>query len=496
MYGRRFHGPTSFGILFQILYAFLAGIGITFLLSNSHGGNDLAVVIVCVMTILAPLMISIPGKPASSHELCPRLYLYPFSNRAEWRSTLFNKFVISTVTGVTIAVIGISIDYYLPIIHPLLSPKTQFWTLYTDSFILLTFYSFLISAYLYALDDLLKVNIIHCQQGRIKQMIDELRYDESNATTLSAFLECILMEKNLATETLQFNDNDRETLNDRYFGRMELQKSVNLMQRMSQCLVSAPSAEKHIEALFEEDVFRIILLESIGGTSVATESLPDSASTSRRHQRNVTDWINPVKEYEIDIIEIRKIAVTLVRGLAVFIGGFGEALTLCGSPSSSVAMDSGLPCLSSVYSWSLPPSSFLCVEFAIVGLTRCIVTSYETSGPRLLDWTNSIVAVAIPSALTALFYVRVGVMNFLKYQNRKVLEASEVRTYYTSYEKELHRLQRLSENAAIAILRAMNLDPRVRTIELSEDVIIWTRSLIAQTTANSNDDNIVALLKN
>jgi hypothetical protein len=78
--------------------------------------------------------------------------------------------------------------------------------------------------------------------------------------------------------------------------------------------------------------------------------------------------------------EQRYHSLVLVRGLAMFVGGFGEALTLCASSATAASMDRNIPPLNTVYSCLLPSSSVGCVEFTIRGMTHILFRSFHSTG--------------------------------------------------------------------------------------------------------------------
>ena len=121
------------------------------------------------------------------------------------------------------------------------------------------------------------------------------------------------------------------------------------------------------EAMLEEDVLQMVLLDAIYSTRKAITGLLETPHS-----------------------------LYLFRALCVLISTFAEILLRCTSlPSSTTDL-------------VLPPGFLCATEYAVVGLSRCIQLSFQGGS----DWTLSPLATVLPSVLESTFSLRLALHDF------------------------------------------------------------------------------------
>lgn len=120
------------------------------------------------------------------------------------------------------------------------------------------------------------------------------------------------------------------------------------------------------EAMLEEDALQLVLLESIYNTRKAISNL----------------LATPHSLY-------------LIRALCVLIYTFAEILLRCTSLQSKTDL--------------VLPAGFLCaIEYAVMGVSRCIQQSFQNGS----DWSLSPLATLLPSVLESTFSLRLALLDF------------------------------------------------------------------------------------
>ncbi len=134
----------------------------------------------------------------------------------------------------------------------------------------------------------------------------------------------------------------------------------------AQLKMGATAGVEKAEAMLEEDVLQMVLLESVYSTRKAVVHL----------------LATPYSLY-------------LFRALCVAISTFAEILLRCTSLQSSTEL-------------VLPPGFFCAIEYAVVGISRCIQQSF----PGGSEWTLSPLATVLPSVLESTFSLRLALLDF------------------------------------------------------------------------------------
>ncbi|GAX23909.1 hypothetical protein FisN_20Hh116 [Fistulifera solaris] len=134
----------------------------------------------------------------------------------------------------------------------------------------------------------------------------------------------------------------------------------------AQLKMGATAGVEKAEAMLEEDVLQLVLLESVYSTRKAVVQLLDTPHS-----------------------------LYLFRALCVTISTFAEILLRCTSLQSSTEL-------------VLPPGFLCAIEYSIVGISRCIQQSF----PGGSDWTLSPLATVLPSVLESIFSLRLALLDF------------------------------------------------------------------------------------
>jgi hypothetical protein len=620
--GRRYQTPTIFNMVAQIIYALVIGLILSYVtihssyssyfhqydassysstLYHSNHPTTISLITVCCLSSLVPILPALFGN--ESHEIKVTFYLYPFAHTTAWISIIrhhINRIVISTIL---VPLIGICLEQimfsseYNNIIKSLLRIEFVHFMIFT----------FMVTTYMYIMDEMMRLYVIHCfnVDGHLKQLTDEIKFDPTYQTTLHTILSSLFYhDSNIVSEIVRITYQDRVyyneprvTSNGSSREREELDRCYLLIQQMAQLLLSSllsssflpsnastsnPTSKtqnSHYNTLgkkipllscFEDDVLRLLFLESIGGSEkIATVgSMHDSTdrlsqqnqqqlqqqstsslhayvpSGSRRHQNEIKRWIDikPLNarksttanyihsDVDDDIYhnkhdsvdphvttaptctnvkqQRQDIAISLTRGLAVFIGGYGEALSLCASPTRMV-LPTGHYIESSshrdsIFTWTLSASAIVALQFAVQGITRCVQQSFQPqTGPGQM-MMDSILTSLIPTILTSFFYLRVGIVKYSKYQSQQSAYINGTSsTHGTSssscsnvssiqkvrlYNVDLFQLLQVTDTSALSILRVVQSHRHVYInkpsssvrLELDEDVMQWTQRLLTK----------------
>jgi len=403
--GRRFQHPTVYFYLQHIVFAVCAGVltYMTFLsmvwtiLPASAKESDTLVgtafLVSCVLTTMMTLARFFDGE---SHELDPDQYLYPYDPR-------YNK----STTQHEISKTALMLSFVIPIGSILLvsifTEEKAKMDVIISLAVALGFVCGLISTYIYTIDGEIR-KVLFAIPENISKLIDEFSDDTTPVTRLDVILRSLLCDASLVREV--WNPNLRPGI-----GGPE-REEISLSEKLFQAFAAAWLHKKESvseptgESPFEEDVLRVAILESLGGRiDGGTVSVGDAIE---RHEMQINEWIGLPAVHGRGPRE--HLSIPLVRGLCTFIGGFGEALMICSSPPTDPAWGTVRPKAAST--WTLPPTVFVLLKFAVAALARLIVRSLNVSGRTLCDWKSSVLSVQIPVALKALYRLRTGIVKY------------------------------------------------------------------------------------
>lgn len=246
--------------------------------------------------------------------------------------------------------------------------------------------------------------------------------------------------------------------------RDELIRASNLSQQLARILLS-PMVPSN-EAPLEEDVFRLAVLESLGG---------------RRGAHNVTEWVHYAVVTGSMVPEPP--CLPLLRALCIYIGGLGETLIQCANPTKQIRPTSSRRLAEY---WSLPPGCLASAEYAVKAAALFIVQSMTSTDGRLLrDWKSTHVALLVPTVLQAIFHLRTGLVDFGSPPSKS--SPSRPSTALTPSgaprmpaNLQLQPLVRECDAAATRVLHSLKIPKGLGRVDLhlDEDCHLWTKSLV------------------
>jgi hypothetical protein len=470
--GRRVQHPSFRSICAQIILSVTMGIIVAFStvfdwFDRPHGDDfdRAAILATCVLTVLSPLVMT----GVDGHELDANAYLMP--SRA-WstlggRKFLQKSFVVAMLAPAVSAFAGFLVSTQAPI---------DFGALYMQ----LSLYCLLMSLYLQAIDKAI-LTAIFFPGADLKRLVDELQDDSSLATMLDVILHSLLLDGALVKDVCI--PTQKPGVVD--LASQELLRTENLMKQMGTVVLS--KAPGYLEAPFEEDVLRVVILESFGGNQVVPREAGSKTmhaskdGPETRHDDVIKGWV----DWKFAKTGNRRepLAVPLVRGFCVFAGGIGEALLACSSPTTTRPLPNKQQ--SMVESWTLPPGAIVCASFAVNAVTRCIARSLKAPERPLADWKSSHLSMLVPSALNAFFRLRTGIIGYSNYRrlnlSRQAKGGVTVADQIGVHGPELLPLLRVCEDSALEILMSLK-SPQGRgrmDLPLNKECLAWTKQLLS-----------------
>jgi hypothetical protein len=478
--GRRFQHSSFRSTGAQVILSVMMGIIVAFSTvfhwfdrPHSDDFGRATILATCVLTLLSPLVMT----GLNGHELDPNDYLRPSGALLPigGRQVLQKAFIAATLVPAISVFAGFLVSTDDPV---------DFW----DLFLQLSVYCFLMSLYLQAIDEAIRTAFFS-PKADLKRLVDELQDDSSLATMLDVILHSLLQDGGLVKDV--WSPTQKPGVVD--LDSQELRRTGDLMKQMG--TVALSKATGYLEAPFEEDVMRVIILESFGGTqeggmhtggsntqivprgngSQTTHALKGGPDT--RHEDVIKSWV----DWKFTKTGNRRepLSLPLVRGFCVFAGGIGEALLACSSQKTLKTTQSRLSKPQSmVESWTLPQGAIVCASFAVTAVTRCIARSLKAPERPVADWKSAQLSTLVPSALNAFFRLRTGI---LAYSNYRGLDMSrEVNVGAGALSPELLRLLRVCDDSASEILKSLK-SPQGRgrlDLPLDKECLAWTKQLL------------------
>lgn len=202
----------------------------------------------------------------------------------------------------------------------------------------------------------------------------------------------------------------------------ETERCKNAGVIMSNVLLGKKGTKGSAEVALEEDILRISLLESLGGSSPTlitekTKGKQDSTDLvawtekdyfplCKRHHEAIEYWVKPATQ--VGLIKPREPTVILLtRALTAYVSGLGIALS-----ESATASSPRSP------SWLLRPGTLVAAEYSAVALSRIFAIYLEQIKKSGVEWRRGQLSTLIPAALNALFRLHCGILDHAKYLNK------------------------------------------------------------------------------
>lgn len=483
--GRRLQHSSFRSTGAQVILSVTMGIIVAFStvfdwFDRPHGDDfdRAAILATCVLTLLSPLIMT----GLNGHELDPNEYLTPSAALLPigGRQVLQKAFIAATLVPAISAFAGYLVSTAEPV---------DFWDLYVQ----LSVYCLLMSLYLQAVDKAIRTSFFS-PKADLKRLVDELQDDSSLATMLDVILHSLLQDGGLVKYVWSPTLKPAGVVD---LDTPELRRTGDLMKHMGTVALSKATTG-YLEAPFEEDVLRVVILESFGGSQKggiqtgesSTQTAPRGDASQAmhalkggpesRHEDVIKAWV----DWKFTKTGNRRepLSLPLVRGFCVFAGGIGEALLACSSKNVTHSRLSKPQ--SMVQSWTLPQGAIVCAGFAVTAVTRCIGRSLKSPERPVADWKSAQLSPLVPSALNAFFRLRTGI---LAYSNYRGLDMSREVNVGGAVDKsgahspELLSLLRVCDDSALEILTSLK-SPQGRDrldLPLDKECLAWTKQLLS-----------------
>ena len=459
----------------QTLLAIVTGVVLSlttvfhcFDLPHGHVFARSAILATSVLTLFSPiLMIGWNG-----HELDPTADTWSKACLVRCAKKAGTVTVLVPITAVVAALVVTSEE------------PVGIWSLYAQ----LVMYSLLMSVYLQGMDQAVQSALFYPPPD-LKRFVNSLQDDSTPVTRLAVILHSLLRDAVLVEQV------SKPTLKPGVvdLDRQELERTAALILQMGAFNLSRNAALDYSEAPLEEDVLRLVILESLGGPAEVQEQSQSTAlvpkgttgSATRhpvveRHALAIKEWVEWKFAKGGDRTE--PLVVPLVRAFCVFAGGLGESLLTCSSRATLPLRPNRMDAM--VETWALPPGAVVSAKYAVTAVTRCIIQSLRSSGRPLSDWKSTHLSTMVPSALAAFFHLRCGVLAFSKYHaaNRSTnTMTTDIASHIGAHSPELLALLRVCDDSAHTILTSLKAPKSLGRGELplDKECLAWTKQLLA-----------------
>lgn len=400
--GRRHQRPSVLSYFQHAVLSVVTGFMVYYAVKfpTMFQNNDLlvcdALFIACILTLGSTLTSLVDGV---SHELDPYKYLYPLETM--WpKSTTTTSFVPWPFVSIPLVSI-MSASLFVGGGLSALGDVVLFSKLLIGCA--------LTTIYIYTIDHKIRMALFN-PPADLHGLVEELANDDTTPLTrLGVMLSSILCDASLVKQVWSGPGSQNS------IGGPESEEIIlceTLFETMANILLRP--IDPSTEAPLDEDVLRIAILESMGGklATDSSSSLSGNESTER-HEKEINKWIGLPTPVRVSGSRVEHLSIPLVRGLCVFIGGFGKALTIiCSSSATDSVRGTTAQPKPARCTWTLSPAVFVCLDFAVTAVARCIVRSLSPSGRTLSDWTSAVLSNEIPVALKALHGLREGIAEY------------------------------------------------------------------------------------
>ena len=489
--GRRYERPTIYATIQHMILSLLAGLAVAYIgvlpYTTTHAAatNDMQQqrytqsvhMATCILTVFGSLLTVLDGV---SHEINP--YLYTTCNKTVWfrevSAKIVNRVLYTTTIVPILSMIGAA--SMMP------TWPVGMWSLFgfVSGYVPLVRNCAAMSVFLYTYEEMTRTSLFH-PRPNVSEMIRQWSCDDTSSSVVSQLgiiLNTLLCDPILVEQIVNVSYS-MNRVGAYSFEKEELLALEKHSKQMAQVLLS-PIYNHATQAPLEEDVFRIVLLEAFGGGGGSSSSdRRQLFTTSERHQRLISEWIDrPIPRQQSSKIMVKPLSSALVRGFCVFIGGTGTALTMLSSHKSLSPSPRRCQCSLAV---------FCSVELCVVAIGRCITRSLTSSSGQILrDWKCSHLSIQIPTALVAIYKLRCGVVQYSKMVNPNdtklrfnVSGSSFIGAHLV---KEYGQVVRTCDSVASLILQSMKSlqGGRIDQTLLDRDCQEWINDLTDQFTGD------------
>jgi hypothetical protein len=473
--GQRCERPTMYAAMQHLVLSLIASVSVAYVgifpyVASSYQDflpNDLLLIIrsshltACILTCFGSLISVFDGI---SHEINPYLYVNP--NQSQWFKTIWRKVsgqVLCTI--VVVPIVSIVITYSMIRLDDSVSVAK-----YARLYFQLLRNCTCMSLYLFVFDEAIRTTLFFPRPDVFK-LINQLNGDTTAVTRLGVILHTLFRDTHLVQQVVTASRSMPGDTSS--YEMVELRSLERLMTENAKIILSNRSSNATLEVPLEQDVLRLIILEELGG---GRNNAITRTPLALRHQRAINEWIDQPKLKRQQKLMAEPLSSTLVRGLCVYVGGNGAALTLLSSHKASTDR-----------SCKFTLTAFCLLKLGAEAIARCMIRSLtSTSGRTLCDLRTAHLSLQLPSALQALFALRRGVVQYSKLVHHDYLRDSRIATDTTNNEtyltKEYGQVVRTCDTAALSILHSLKdvqLLSRIN-IALDKDCQEWQNRLLAQ----------------
>jgi len=377
---RRYQGPSlQKSFLLLVLSTCLALVA-AFVFSYNQPPENKQQLSFCLPVIIHVLMTCLDGK---AHELNPIRYQKNIWKLSVEKTPQLRAYFMSTL--VSIVVVSIFAGFY-----PSVSIYQRFKV---ASFSLLI--SALSTLYMSFVDLICHVFLFK-EEFNLQRLIGEMVSDMSPNLSMEVVIKTLLMgDAQLIKSILMPGSKHRAVAleDEELFRNEENAKKI-----------AAVFMAKTDDFGLAEDLFRVLTLESLGGSDIFSSNL----EASERHMQTVKLYVESNPSIAIPG---QPWCIPLVRALCAYVAGFGLKLEEISKIPKSKKDTTTHPIFET---WTIPPGAICCSQWAMTAATRCVVKSITSDSYASFDWRASCLSVFVPTLLVTVFQLRSGIQSYEK----------------------------------------------------------------------------------
>jgi hypothetical protein len=333
----------------------------------------------CILILLLPLLTTTLGNGPGGHELAPKDYFFSSGSDIWDRVTPVVKQAVHTAVLVVILTCAAT---WATTTTSSSSVLVHSWWM-----VQLSMACLFMSLYVHLLDFCIRTSLFTPLED-IRALVAELEYDGTPLPYTTVLVQAILRHCPTLAKDILASPSTYPSVAG-HLDHDELQRAIGAGKVLSNHWL-VYHTDQHPEAALEEDVLQLTVLARLG----------------------YQPWSAPQREI---LMRTRASVVAVVRALCVFLQGLVATLHTCSSSSLSRATTQPIGVVAGE-TWILPPGLQCAAEWAITGLSRCLVESLPFVAGVPPDWISSCLAVLIPSALETMFAVRQAVTEFATHE--------------------------------------------------------------------------------
>jgi hypothetical protein len=455
---RRLQRPRFASSFAQILLSTIIGaiVAYTSVLpfspTGTHGDSSpkAALVMTCTLTVVLHLILT--SLDGTSHELNPQRSIRVLGSRtipvflAGLGKSLVTATLVVPMCAITAAVLVTEQDW------------EEIWNVGFACVVT----ALIVTLYMHGIDQAAR-SLLCTPYAKLKQLVDEISDDDSSDTCLDVVLYSILHADEALVKQLGMPLTRPRVLDLEVEERKRNAESIKTMANTLLYGVENGSP-------LQEDILRVTLLESLGGTTSDGSSHGGLEGADTRHANTVKMWVQLGDAVRGGGKRSEPLAVPLVRALCAYVGGIGEALAICSAQAS-------LP--GNV--WLLPPGAIACAEYAVRAACRCIIWNFSNSTRALADWRSTHLSMLVPVVLTSVCRLEAGLVKYAQTRaGGKSSDYEKIDLIKTESPELLSLYRACNRSAAMILEKVQSLEgTRKVDLELDHECNKWTKELLS-----------------